>query len=138
MTRGRDDELHVEEGDARFVARLEAEYAPEPQSAAQRQAFLRELEQRLERRRQRRRLLPALAGAAAAAAVAWLVLAPQPAPERMPGTTGVPQSASSPGDPWDMQLFYTDELLEDDSDDGATGPALPEEYAAIAVVFLDD
>lgn len=137
MTPERDDELRLEAGDAGFVARLEAEYAPEPQSAAQRQEFLRGLEARIERRRRRWRLPTALAGAGAAGALAWLVLAPQPAPEPMPSAGGAPPAASRPAEGWDTQLFYADELLDDDAD-GATGQALPEEYVAIASVFLDD
>jgi ferric-dicitrate binding protein FerR (iron transport regulator) len=139
MTRERTtDELHPEPGDAGFVARLKAEYAPQPQGAARRQEFLRELEARIERRRGRRRLLLALAGAGAAGAVAWLLLAPPPAPERTPSAGGEPLAASQPGEQWDMQLFYADELLDDDAGDDATAQALPEEYAAIANVFLDD
>lgn len=133
-----DDEPRIESRDARFAAKLAQAYAPESRTAEQRAAFARELSARLERPRRRGGLLPALAGAGAAAAVAWMMLSPPVEPVSPIGRPLVADAAAR--DDLEWQLFYPDQLLQDHKDgtSGSRDGGLPDEYMAIASVFLDD
>jgi hypothetical protein len=133
-----EDKTRLDPDDARFAAKLGELYAPEPQTPEQRMAFARELEARLERPRHRSVWLPALAGLGAAAAMAWMVLSP--APDSVPAVESSRVAAADNRDELEWQLFYPDQLLEghmaaaSERRDGG----LPDEYMAIASVFLDD
>lgn len=133
-----EDETRIDSGDARFAAKLGELYAPEPRTAEQRAAFARELEARLERRRSRAAWLPALAGLGAAAAMAWVVL--WPASDPGPDVGGSLVDAAATRDDLEWQLFYPDRLLEDRMETASErrDGGLPDEYMAIASVFLDD
>ena len=133
-----EDETRLDSGDARFAAKLGELYAPEPHTSEQRMAFARELEARLDRPRRRAAWLPALAGLGAAAAMAWMVLAP--APDSGPDVGGSLIAVAANRDELEWQLFYPDRLLEDRRDMASErrDGGLPDEYMAIASVFLDD
>ncbi len=151
MKSDRDDRVELAPGEAQFVEKLADAYAPEPLTAEERVAFTAALEARLERRRRTRRLVPALAGALAVAAVAWLAIPGPPAPTARPAAG--PSLAASAGDieagleaaQWGLDLLGSDTLLEDgllepgllEPGLDAAGDPLPDEYLAIASVFLD-
>ena len=136
--RREEDKTRLDSGDARFAAKLGELYAPEPQTPEQRMAFARELEARLERPRRRAIWLPALAGLGAAAAMAWMVLSPAPGSD--PPVGGSLVAATTNRDELEWQLFYPDQLLEDHMAAASErrDSGLPDEYMAIASVFLDD
>ena len=108
-----------------FVDGLATHYAPPPWSSAQRARFDEALQARLERPRRRGVLLPALAGAAVAALI-WIHFSsgPEVDPAR-------PLVASA----WESELFLSSDLSP--LDDRDEGEALPDDYLAIASLFLD-
>jgi len=113
-----------------FVDQIAAHYAPRPWSFAQRARFDAELRARIERPAQRRPalrgwLVPALA-AVAAAALVWFRFST--APER---SEPDPPVASG----WESELFLSSDVSTfEDLDDSE---ALPDDYVAIASLFLD-
>jgi ferric-dicitrate binding protein FerR (iron transport regulator) len=112
------DELTDEQ--QRFVARVAGAYQAPPRSPGQSAAFQRAIEARVARRRVER-WLPALAGALAAAAIAWLAI-------------GVGREPT-PGE--EAQIASAEEaILALSADEESDEEALPEEYLAIASVFL--
>ena len=113
------DELTDEE--QRFVARVAGAYQAPPRSPAQSAALQRAIEARVARRSVER-WLPALAGALVAAAIAWLAI-------------GVGRETPSE----EAQIASAEEaILALSADEESDEEALPEEYLAIASVFLDD
>ena len=113
------DELTPEQ--RRFVARVAGAYRAPERSRARSEAFQREVESRAARPRAAR-WLPAFAGALAAAAIAWLAIAVGRAP--------------IPSEP--TQIATAEEaILALSADEESRDEALPEEYAAIASVFLE-
>ena len=117
----------------RFVARVADAYRAPPLSAARRAAFHAQLDTRIARPRSAR-LFPALAGALGAAALAWLVLAGPGSEfrnvEEEPRTARVaaPAPAAVATAEEAILALSADEEIEDES--------LPEEYVAIASLFL--
>ncbi|MDJ0850856.1 MAG: hypothetical protein QNK04_20995 [Myxococcota bacterium] len=140
MKSDRDDGIELAPDDARFVERLAASYEPEPLTADERVAFTAALEARLEQRRRATRLLPALAGAMAVAVAAWLVV---PRASDSPAPPGSVETLAAAPDfeaelgagQWGLELLGSDTLLEDEEE--TAGDPLPEDYLAIASVFLD-
>jgi len=118
-----------------LVDQIAAHYAPPPWSSAQRARFDVELRARIERPAQRRParhrllfsgwLVPALA-AVAAAALVWFRFST--APER-----SEPDPLAASG--WESELFLSSDVSTfEDLDDSE---ALPDDYVAIASLFLD-
>jgi hypothetical protein len=119
-----------------FIKRLATHYAPTPLSPAQRVTFDAALWARLQQRSRRTLLLPAVATVATAMVVAWLTLpglfTPRPRASSGPGTGVVETRRAAP---WEYELLYPRELTDTaDQDDRAI---LPDDYMAIAQVFLD-
>ena len=160
MKSDRDDEIRLSPDDARFVEKLAETYAPERLTAEERIAFNAALEARLQERRRSARLVPALAGAVAAAAAAWLLLPGATPPPSEPRATAVVAGADASvpleagamaagateagaalelgafdAVDWELELLDSDTLLDDD--EGSAEDLLPDDYLAIASVFLD-
>jgi len=113
-----------------FVERLAAAYAPAPMTAGERAAFDTSIRARLERRTRRPMLVPAI-GAAAAAGLVWLVLSLTTGPISLPGEEG---STAMVASSWEDELFLSNDLSA--SEDREESEALPDDYLAIASVFL--
>jgi hypothetical protein len=137
MTANRDEGTPLRAEDEEFAERLAASFSPAPLSPARRTAFDAGLAERLERRRSRL-LLPALAAAAgaAAAALAWLAApgAFDPAATGGGGANDV-VAESSAAVLWELELLDLNALT--DADDADAAERLPDDYAAIAGLFLD-
>jgi hypothetical protein len=121
--------------DEDFVKGVAASYAPPPMTPAGRAAFDEALLGRIRRGGSaRRRLVVAGLPAAAAAALAavWLLF-PSPGSEQLAPLeqTGPALSARA----WEEELFLESGLFEAEQPDDSE--LLPEEYLAIAGVFLD-
>jgi hypothetical protein len=108
-----------------FVDELAAHYAPPPWNSAQRARFDEALQARFDRPRRLGFLIPALAGAAAAALV-WFSFSP-----------GLEVDPSRPvvAGAWENELFLSSDVSP--LDDRVESEALPEDYLAIASLFLD-
>jgi hypothetical protein len=113
-----------------FVDRLAAAYAPAPMTAGERAAFDQSIRTRLERPTRRPMLVPVI-GAAAAAALAWFVLSQATGPIRPPGEE---ESAALVASSWEDELFLSSDLSA--SEDREESETLPDDYLAIASVFL--
>jgi len=108
-----------------FVDQLAAHYAPRPWTPAQRARFDAALRARIERPPRRGWIVPALA-AVAAAALVWIRFGTAP-----PSHEPVPLAASG----WESELFLSSDVSSlDDFEDSDT---LPDDYLAIASLFLD-
>ena len=133
-----------ERADAEFVKRLADHYAPSPLSPGQRAAWDTALAARLEKRR-RAALLPGLATAALATALVfglggWFGFdRDAPAVRPAPGVSATAtrtlvvsaeDSAAEPLGDWEYLLALQP---ADDEEDGQ----LPDDYAAIASIFLE-
>ena len=133
-----------EQTDAEFVKRLADHYAPSPLSPSQRAAWDTALAARLEKRR-RAVVLPGLATAALAAALVFGLGGrfglgrDDPAVRLAPGVSATAartlvvsaeDSASDLLDDWEYLLALQP---ADDEEDGQ----LPDDYAAIASIFLE-
>ncbi len=120
-----DERPHLDQEEKAFADRLAAHCAPPPWTATQRAGFDEALRARIERPRHRGLLVPALATVAAAAFV-WVSFSLRPASEEPnPVLTSV----------WDSELFLSSDVSPlDDRDDSET---LPDDYLAIASLFLD-
>jgi hypothetical protein len=112
------DELTPEE--RRFVARVAGAYQAPPGPPSRAAAFDRVLEERLARPRAAR-WIPALAGAAAAAAIAWIAVGV--GLDRAPTETAQVATAE-------------EAILALSADEESEEEELPEEYVAIASLFL--
>jgi hypothetical protein len=137
MTENRDESAPLCVEDEAFAERLAASFSPGPLSPARRAAFDDALAGRLERRRSRR-LVPALAAAAGvtAAALAWRV-APgvfDPTPTGRGGADDVVAEAAAAAR-WELDLLDLDSLTDADGADDAE--RLPDDYVAIAGLFLE-
>jgi hypothetical protein len=120
-----DERPHLDQEDRVFADRLAAHYAPPPWTSAKRVDFDEALRARIERPQRRGFLAPALATAAAAALV-WVSFSLLPA-----GEESNPVAASA----WESELFLSSDVSPlDDRDDSED---LPEDYLAIASLFLD-
>jgi hypothetical protein len=130
MTAPRDERPSLDGADKEFVERLASSYAPAPMTAARRAAFDDGIRARLERPRRRPVLIPAI-GAAAAAALAWVLLFPSIGPTRLPAGE---ESGAVVASTWEDELFLSTDLSA--SEDRDESEALPQDYLAIAGVFL--
>ena len=130
MTSHRDEQTPLEGAEQEFLDRLAEAYTPEPTTAGERAAFDEAIRARLERPHRRPLLIPAI-GAAAAAGLLWLVVSqsivstPQLAEE---------ESAAVTASSWEDEIFLSSDLGV--SEDRAEIGALPDDYLAIAGVFL--
>jgi hypothetical protein len=108
-----------------FVDQLADHYAPPPWTSAKRVRFEAALRTRIERPQRRGWMIPVLA-AVAAAAMVWIRFSAGPG-----GNEPNPVVASA----WENELFLSSDLspLEDLDD----SEALPDDYLAIASLFLD-
>ena len=137
MLRPPDDRPPLDREEVQFIERLAAHYTPPPMSPAKRVTLDAALWTRLQRRSRRPFWVPAGATIAVAAVVAWFAM------------TGwlsiIPTKGNAPGGgsvvthrlvPWEYELIFPSEptgiATLDDS------PMLPDDYMAIAQVFLDD
>ena len=120
-----DERPRIDQDDKGFADRLAAHYTPLPWTSAKRVGFDEALRARIERPQRRGILAPALAIAAAAALV-WVSFSLRPAgDESNPVATSV----------WENELFLSSDVSPlDDRDDSE---ALPDDYLAIASLFLD-
>jgi len=133
MTANRDDRAPLHTEDEEFIERLAEGFAPAPLSAARRAAFDHALAARIASPQRKRLLVPALAAVAAAAALAWFV-APGTLDPATNSEEGVLAEAAAAAR-WERELFDPSSLFESEEADDAEG--LPDDYAAIAVAFLD-
>lgn len=137
MTRPQDERPQLDRQGERFVERLAAHYTPTPMTPAERVAFDTALWARLSRRSRRRALVPAVVAGAAVAAITWLTITswvplwPQPGGEPEVAVVETPRAT-----PWESELLFPHEALEISEDDNSI--MLPDDYRAIARVFLDD
>ena len=130
MTSHRDEQTPLEGAEKEFLGRLSEAYTPEPMSAGERAAFDQAIRARLERPRRRPLLIPAI-GAAAAAGLLWLVVSQSIGP--MP-QLAEEESAAVTASSWEDEIFLSSDLGA--SEDRAEIGALPDDYLAIAGVFL--
>jgi hypothetical protein len=135
MSSPSDERPKLAREDEDFVKRVAASYAPPPMAAARRAAFDEALSERLRRGQPARRWLTAAwlpAAAAATLAAVWLF-------SGWPGTDGlVPLEETVPAlsaRAWEEELFLDGGSFEAEQPDESE--LLPEEYIAIASVFLD-
>lgn len=129
MTRDRNGS-RVGEQERAFAARVAELWQPRSLTPAGRAAFDAGLEAKLAAQRRRRAALPALAGAAAVAAAAWALLPSGPAGPPVASVTA--GSAAS----WEYELIY-DSADPVGSGEPGGSEMLPDDYRAIASVFLD-
>ncbi len=121
----RDERPRIDQREEGFADRLAAHYAPPPWTSAKRADFDAALWARVERPQRRGLLVPALATVVAAALV-WVGFSLRPA-----GDESNPAAASV----WENELFLSSDVSPlDDRDDSE---ALPDDYLAIASLFLD-
>ncbi|MEN8183257.1 MAG: hypothetical protein ABFS46_12065 [Myxococcota bacterium] len=116
LGRGRDERL--------FVERVARHYAPPESTPARRAAFDEALRQRLEAPRRGRGLAPALVGVGAALLLAVGVWTASEAP-RVEVADGA----------WEVELLLSSDVSP--SEDSDEGDYLPDDYLAIASVFLE-
>jgi hypothetical protein len=121
----RDERPRIDQEDKVFADRLAAHYAPPPWTSAKRVGFDEALRARIERPQRRGILAPALATVAVAALV-WVSFSLRPA-----GDESNPVAASV----WESELFLSSDVSPLDDRDDSEG--LPEDYLAIASLFLD-
>ncbi len=115
----------IDQRDGEFVDRLEAHYPPRPWTPAERAQFDAELRARIERPPRRGFPLPALA-ALAVALLAWIGFG------LLPDRNGSSPDVASV---WESELFLSSDVSP--LDDRDEGEGLPEDYLAIASLFMD-
>jgi len=120
----RDERSRIDDDEGNFADRLAAHYAPPPWTSAARVGFDEALRARIERRPRRGWLVPALA--CAAVALVWIGFLLRPAERQsVPVVAGV----------WENELFLSSDVSP--LDDGGDREGLPDDYLAIASLFLD-
>jgi hypothetical protein len=120
-----DEQTRTDPQEKSFVDQLASLYAPRPWTSEQRARFDARLRARIQRPQRRSWMVPALA-AVAAAALVWI---------RLSGGPGGAESDPGVASGWESELFLSNDVspLEDRDD----GEALPDDYLAIASLFLD-
>jgi hypothetical protein len=108
----------------RFLARVVDAYQAPRRSPERSAAFQREVEARIARARVPR-WVPALAGAVATAAIAWLAVG-----------IGLERGASVPREGEERVATAEEAILALSTDEESSDEALPDDYVAIANVFL--
>ena len=121
----RDERPRIDQEDKGFADRLAAHYAPPPWTSAKRVGFDEALRARIERPQRRGFAVPALATVAVAALV-WVSFSIRPA-----GDESNPVAPSV----WESELFLSSDVSPLDDRDDSEG--LPDDYLAIASLFLD-
>ena len=121
----RDERPRIDQEDKTFADRLAADYAPPPWTSAKRVGFDEALRARIERPQRRGFAVPALATVAVAALV-WVSFSIRPA-----GDESNPVAPSV----WESELFLSSDVSPLDDRDDSEG--LPDDYLAIASLFLD-
>ncbi len=125
MSRNDDATLDAEE--RAFVERIAADYAPPAMNEADAAAFDVRLRERLDARPRRGGVwLPALVTAAVMCAI-WLGAG-------LWGPSDPPRSVSARAGAWETELLLGSDM---DAESGDEGGYLPDDYSAIAAVFLD-
>jgi len=120
-----DERPRLDQEEKDFADRLAAHYAPPPWTSAERAGFDAALRARVERPQRSALLIPAFATAAVAALV-WVSFSLRPAGD---------ESNSAVTSVWENELFLSSDVSPlDDRDDSE---ALPDDYLAIASLFLD-
>ncbi len=120
-----DERPNIDQEEKGFADRLAAHYAPPPWTSAKRAGFDEALRARIERPRRRGFAVPALATVAVAALV-WVSFSlRQAGDEPNPVATSV----------WENELFLSSDVSPMEDRDDSEG--LPEDYLAIASLFLD-
>ena len=120
-----DERPRIDQEEKAFADRLATHYAPPPWTSAKRVGFDEALRARVERPQRRGFLAPALATVAVAALV-WVSFSLRPAgDESNPVVTSV----------WENELFLSSDVSPLDDRDDSEG--LPDDYLAIASLFLD-
>ena len=136
MTRPHEEQPQLSRDDQQFIARCATHYGPTPMSLAQRMAFDEALWRRLQRPAPKRWLAPACA-TLGLLVVVWLTLThwfPTRSPDgNMPGTIIEAMHRTAP---WEYELLYSPRLAENAAPDD--NPMLPDDYKAIAQVFLTE
>jgi hypothetical protein len=120
-----DEQPRVDPQEKAFADRLAAHYTPPPWTSTKRARFGEALQARIERPPRRGFWVPALATVAAAALV-WVSFGSGPAEE---GSNPVLASA------WESELFLSSDVSP--LDDRDESEELPDDYLAIASLFLD-
>ena len=136
MTGPNDGQAPLGPEDAAFVERLTEAFAPGPLGTAERAAFDAALEERITRRRSRWLGVPILAGATLVALGAWLLLPTEfgPSAPSLPGPAAVVAATQTEAE-WEDELL--DAMLFGEIEESDAVDELPDDYAAIATVFLD-
>jgi len=142
-----DERPNSGQNDKDFADRLAAHYEPPPWTSAKRAGFDDALRARIERPERRGFAVPALATAVAAALV-WVGVSLRPAADELnPGAASAgsesnPVFASAGGElnpaassVWESELFLSSDVSPLDDRDDREG--LPEDYLAIASLFMD-
>jgi hypothetical protein len=119
-----DERPRIDPDDKAFADRLADHYAPPPWTSAKRVGFDEALRARIERPQRREFTVPALATVAVAALV-WVSFSLLPAGDDNPVVASV----------WESELFLSSDVSPLDDRDDSEG--LPEDYLAIASLFLD-
>ncbi len=120
-----DERPNIDQEGKAFVDRLAAHYAPPPWASAKRAGFDDALRARIERPQRRVFTIPALA-TVAVAGLLWVSFSLLPAGDE-------PNSVVT--SVWESELFLSSDVSPLDDRDGSEG--LPEDYMAIASLFLD-
>jgi anti-sigma-K factor RskA len=130
-----DDGRPTAPGDEELVTRIVESFTPPPLTPAQQVAFDDRLWGRIEKQKWRSwRLAPALAAALAIAAIVGFAVLRGEYDE--PPVVAAMEGRSSS---WEQQLLRPPELTDGGAEDDWTeSGSLPEDYVAIASVFLDD
>jgi len=120
-----DEQRRTDRQEKDFVDQLATHYTPRPWTSAQRARFDAALQARIQRPQRRGWMVPALV-AAAAAALVWISFSERP-------DQNEPDPVVAGG--WESELFLSSDVSPlDDRDDRE---ALPDDYLAIASLFLD-
>ncbi len=124
----------------RFVERLAESFAPDPPSEARRRAFDAALRERIEAPVRRSWWKPALATAAVGAAIGGLLSTPSVEPPESTDTLVATETQRWSDElvdavDWEAELFTASEV--EDLGTMADDDFLPEDYVAIAGLFLD-
>ena len=120
-----EERLQLNQQEQAFVDGLAGHYTPPPWTSAQRARFDEALRSRIARPRRRGFMVPALASAAAVALV-WFSFFSGP---------GVEESSPVAASAWENELFLSSDVSP--LDDRDESEALPDDYLAIASLFLD-
>lgn len=136
MTSNPDERRDLSGEDQQFVERLASHFAPPLMTVAQRVAFDKALDTRLAMRQRQKMFVPAFATVAVAAAVVWLsvsgLFTSLPAGGGKPETLVAEARTEAQ---WEYELLSLNAPIDSAPQDEPE--LLPDDYRAIASVFLD-